>query len=81
MPIYTFFCKKCKNKFECFLSIEDSKHFCKCVKCESNEIEKLVSNFSIKNRNENIGKVVKQTIEETRKEIEEEIKFEKIFES
>ena len=43
MPIYEYKCKKCDNKFEQILSASEAKKLIKCNKCDSIEVEKVIS--------------------------------------
>ena len=47
MPIYDFKCKSCKHKFEKLIFKEEEIKEIKCPKCESKDIEKLLTTFRI----------------------------------
>ncbi|MCK4993921.1 MAG: zinc ribbon domain-containing protein [Candidatus Omnitrophica bacterium] len=49
MPIYTYVCKDCKEKFELMVGVNAEKTELKCVKCASNNIERIFSAFSVGN--------------------------------
>ncbi len=46
MPIYEFICNDCKKTFEKFVMTYRDVREVKCPKCGSNEVQKLMSNFS-----------------------------------
>jgi putative FmdB family regulatory protein len=60
MPIYEFRCLGCGNVFELLkLKKEDDKSVMNCPKCESAEIERVLSSVSVLSSSS--GKKVKQT--------------------
>ncbi|OCC15579.1 hypothetical protein DBT_0930 [Dissulfuribacter thermophilus] len=46
MPIYEFVCNNCKKTFEKFVMSHRDIREISCPKCGSNEVQKLLSNFS-----------------------------------
>jgi putative FmdB family regulatory protein len=44
MPTYEFKCNSCGDKFEVFVSISD-RNKVKCLKCNSSDLEQLLSGF------------------------------------
>ena len=49
MPIYTYVCKDCGEKFDLIIGVNAEKVQLKCVKCASKNIEKTFSAFSVGN--------------------------------
>ena len=49
MPIYTYVCKDCKEKFDLMVGVNAEKIELKCTRCESRNIEKTFSAFSVGN--------------------------------
>ncbi len=47
MPLYSYKCKDCGGKFDCLVFSEKDKLEVKCNKCESKNIEKLLSTFGL----------------------------------
>ena len=47
MPIYTYICKKCGEKFDLLVGVTAEKEELKCKKCNSRNIEKTLGTFSI----------------------------------
>ena len=45
MPIYEYRCKKCGERFEMFRSIKASDSDLRCLKCGSDDLERLLSTF------------------------------------
>lgn len=43
MPIYEYKCKKCDAQFEQILSGSDAKKVIECEKCQSTDVEKVIS--------------------------------------
>lgn len=43
MPIYEYKCKKCDRKFEQIVSGSDAEKVITCDKCQSTEVEKVIS--------------------------------------
>jgi putative FmdB family regulatory protein len=48
MPIYEYKCKKCGNQFEIITSFAQ-KDKVTCSKCDSKEVEQLISGCSVNN--------------------------------
>ena len=49
MPIYTYTCKDCGEKFDLLIGITSEKTKLKCKKCNSKNIDKILSSFSVGN--------------------------------
>ena len=49
MPIYTYACGDCGEKFDLLVGITSEKAELKCAKCGSKNIEKLLGSFSVRN--------------------------------
>jgi putative FmdB family regulatory protein len=47
MPIYTYRCKNCGEKFDLLIGVTSDKEEYKCKKCHSENIEKTLSPFSV----------------------------------
>ena len=47
MPIYTYVCKDCGNKFELLVGVNSQKTSLKCSKCSSKNIQKVMGTFSV----------------------------------
>ena len=47
MPIYTYECKDCGEKFDFLVGVVASKEEPKCKKCGSRSIEKIFAPFSV----------------------------------
>lgn len=47
MPIHTYICKDCSEKFDLLIGVTAEKTEFKCKKCGSKNIEKTFSPFSI----------------------------------
>ena len=47
MPIYTYICKKCGEKFDLLIGVISEKVELKCSKCGSKEIRKVPGSFSV----------------------------------
>ncbi len=47
MPLYDFKCKECGHKFEKLVFKEEEIKEIKCPKCQSSNIEKLLTSFKI----------------------------------
>ena len=47
MPIYTFVCKDCKEKFDLLIGVTMDKPELKCKKCGSKNIERIISSFNV----------------------------------
>jgi len=51
MPIYSYICKDCGNKFDLFLGIGGKKEELVCKKCGSKNIQRAFSSFGIGSSN------------------------------
>ena len=49
MPIYTYICKDCGEKFDLLFGVTSEKAELKCKKCNSRNIHKILSLFSVGN--------------------------------
>lgn len=49
MPIYSFMCKNCNHKFTELVNVTDNDNELKCPKCNSKNLEKLLTTFSVGN--------------------------------
>jgi putative FmdB family regulatory protein len=47
MPIYTYICKDCGEKFDLLVGVTSEKVEFKCKKCNSRNIEKTLAAFSV----------------------------------
>ena len=47
MPVYTYICKDCGEKFDLLVGVTAEKVEIKCKKCNSKNIEKTFSAFSV----------------------------------
>jgi len=47
MPIYTYICKDCGEKFDLLIGITSEETELKCKKCGGKNIEKILSSFSV----------------------------------
>lgn len=47
MPIYSYACKDCGEKFDLLIGVGAGKDELKCVKCGSKNIQKMFASFSI----------------------------------
>jgi len=50
MPIYTYECKDCSEKFDLLIGVTSEKTELKCRKCNSKNIQKTISSFSVGNK-------------------------------
>jgi putative FmdB family regulatory protein len=50
MPAYEYACKECSNEFTVFLSIKEyeAKPKIKCPRCQSDNVQKKISEFTAK---------------------------------
>ncbi len=48
MPIYTYICKDCNNKFDLLVGVVSAQGEPKCERCGSKNIEKLLTSFSVR---------------------------------
>jgi putative FmdB family regulatory protein len=46
MPIYEYYCKDCRNKFELLTTYTDSEVGVECSKCHGSNVRKLFSVFA-----------------------------------
>jgi len=46
VPIYTYICKDCGEKFELLLGVGTADEEKKCKKCNSKNVEKTISSFN-----------------------------------
>ena len=49
MPVYTYVCKDCGKKFDLLIGVTSEKTELKCKKCNSKNINKILSPFSVGN--------------------------------
>ena len=47
MPIYSYVCKDCGEKFDLLVGVGDVKDELSCTKCKSKNIQKVFASFSI----------------------------------
>jgi putative FmdB family regulatory protein len=47
MPIYTYICKNCSERFDLLIGVTAEKTELKCKKCNSRNIEKTFAAFSM----------------------------------
>ena len=47
MPVYTYVCKDCKEKFDLLVGMTSEKTKLKCKKCGSRNVEKTLASFSV----------------------------------
>ena len=50
MPIYTYECKDCGENFDLLIGVTSEKAELKCKKCNSKNIQKTISPFSVGNK-------------------------------
>ena len=53
MPVYTYICKDCGEKFDLLIGMTSEKTELKCKKCNSRNIDKILSSFSVGNSGSN----------------------------
>ncbi len=71
MPKYVYKCKKCEDVFETSHSM--SERLTDCEKCNSIDVLiKVPHSFAVKFKENNVGKIVDEHIEEAKREVEEE---------
>ena len=51
MPIYTYICNYCGEKFDLLVGVTSEKTELKCKKCSSRNIQRTLSSFSVGNSN------------------------------
>ena len=49
MPIYSYVCKDCGEKFDLLIGVTSEKTELKCKKCNSSRIVRVLSSFSVGN--------------------------------
>lgn len=49
MPIYTYVCNDCREKFDLLVGVTSEKTEFKCRKCDSRNIKRTLSSFSVGN--------------------------------
>ena len=49
MPIYTYVCKDCGEKFDLLIGVTSEKTELKCKKCKNRNIDRVLSSFSVGN--------------------------------
>ena len=49
MPLYTYVCNDCGEKFDLLIGVISEKTELKCKKCKSKNIQKTFSSFSVGN--------------------------------
>lgn len=54
MPIYSYICKDCGEKFDLLIGVTAEKEELKCKKCGSKKIDRKISGFSV-GRSSNSG--------------------------
>ena len=47
MPLFSYICKECSEKFDLLIGMTFQKTELKCNKCGSKKIEKIFSSFSV----------------------------------
>ncbi len=47
MPIYSYVCKDCGNKFDLLVGVTAEREELKCKKCGSEKIDREISGFSV----------------------------------
>ncbi|MCK4447071.1 MAG: zinc ribbon domain-containing protein [Candidatus Marinimicrobia bacterium] len=47
MPLYTYVCKDCREKFDLLIGVTAEKAELKCKKCSSKNIKKIFGTFSM----------------------------------
>ena len=76
MPKYEYECQDCSETFSVRLSMGEQQDA--CILCESNNLKKVVSSFTLSKKTtinkKEVGSEVKKYIEETKKEVREEKK-------
>ena len=55
MPVYTYVCKDCGEKFDLLIGVTSEKTEEKCKKCASTNIGKVLSLFSMGNSGGKLG--------------------------
>ena len=52
MPIYTYICNDCGERFDLLIGVTSQKPEFKCEKCKSENIKRLLSTFSVGGSND-----------------------------
>jgi putative FmdB family regulatory protein len=74
MPLYLYFCNKCKNECKIVHSI-GSKEIIKCTKCGScDDLERVYSSSFYVSEKSNIGNITKNFIEDAKQELKDQKK-------
>jgi len=47
MPVYTYICKDCGEKFDLLIGVSSEETKLKCKKCNSRNIDKILSSFRV----------------------------------
>ena len=55
MPIYTYICKDCGERFDVLLGVTLEKKEVKCEKCNSKNIQRALSSFTVGGPNNKTG--------------------------
>ena len=55
MPIYTYICRDCGEKFDILIGVTSEKKEVKCEKCNSKNIQRTLNSFSVGGSNNRIG--------------------------
>jgi len=55
VPIYTYVCKDCGEKFDLLIGMISEKIELKCKKCNSSNIDRVLSSFSVGNSSSKLG--------------------------
>jgi len=55
MPVYSYICKKCGEKFDLLIGMTSEKIELKCKKCNSKNIEKTFGSFSVGGSSQKFG--------------------------
>lgn len=55
MPVYTYTCKDCGEKFDLLIGVSSEKAELKCKKCNSKNIQKTFSPFSVGDSGNKVG--------------------------
>ena len=55
MPVYTYICKDCGEKFDLLIGVISEKAELKCKKCNSKNIEKTLGTFSVRGSDSKSG--------------------------
>ncbi len=70
MPKYSYRCSSCNKEFDLYHSMFHLLE--KCIICEANSVEKMPSLDFTNTSSSDAGKIVNETIEEVRREVEEQ---------